>query len=175
MERRIRTGRLELKPVSWGDIDDVARLKANAGAVGVRCCGIRSRGQSESDVAASIFSWGRNGVGIFAVREMGRFVGMAGVRPGAEDGTYEFEFALCPTRAGRGLTREAAGAALTFAHDAGVERVIAHVPDGDIMGRQIIGGSGMALCQHYAGPDGRQMLLYHSVRQPAVMTGPVIH
>ena len=125
MERRIRTGRLELKPVSWRDIDDVARLKANAGAVGVRCCGIRSRGQSEADVAASIFSWGRNGVGIFAVREMGRFVGMAGVRPGGEVGAYEFEFALCPTRAGRGLTREAAGAAVAVAHGAGVERGIA--------------------------------------------------
>jgi len=100
---------------------------------------------------------------------------MAGVRPGGEEGAYEFEFALCPTRAGRGLTREAAGAALAFAHDAGVERVIAHVPDGDIMGRQIIGGSGMALCQHYAAPDGRQMLLYHSVRRPAVMPGVAIH
>ncbi|PYD46990.1 GNAT family N-acetyltransferase [Novacetimonas pomaceti] len=175
MEHRIRTGRLELEPVSWRDIDDVARLKANAGAMGLRGGGVRSRGQSEADMAAHIFSWGRDGVGIFAVREGGRFVGMAGVWPAGEDGTYEFDYALFPSRAGRGLTREAAGAALAFAHDVGVRRIVAHVQDADIVGRKIIGGSGMAVCQRYAAPDGRSMLLYHSVRVPGGVPAGTLH
>ncbi|WP_242402548.1 GNAT family N-acetyltransferase [Komagataeibacter kakiaceti] len=78
---RIQTGRLQLDPVSWGDLEDIVRLKASATVTGRLAGGVRNRVLSERDMMTDLMTWGREGVGMFAVRQQGRFIGVAGVQP----------------------------------------------------------------------------------------------
>ncbi|CAP57432.1 putative N-acetyltransferase protein [Gluconacetobacter diazotrophicus PA1 5] len=163
---QIRTPRLVLEPISWRDMDDMARLKADAGAFGMMLGGIRSRQQAESDMADDLACWARRGVGIFAIREDGRFIGMTGLHERPDGRGLGLRFALWPWAAGRGLAREAASAVLSFAHDAGIRRVIAVTRDTNIASRTILGGIGMTECGSFA-RDGHLMLVYESVRDTA--------
>lgn len=162
----IRTPRLVLEPVSWRDMDDMARLKADAGAFGMMLGGVRSRQQAEADMADDMACWARRGVGIFIIREDGRFIGMTGLHERPDGRGLGLRFALWPWAAGRGLAREAASAALSFAHDAGIRRVMAVTRDTNIASRTILGGIGMTQCDSFE-RDGHQMLVYESIRDVA--------
>ncbi|MCQ8239658.1 GNAT family N-acetyltransferase [Rhizosaccharibacter radicis] len=163
--RIIRTARLLLAPVGWPDLDDMAALKADAGAFGLMLGGVRSRWDTEAEMADDVAFWARRGVGIFTVREHGRFVGMTGVHERPDGIGVGLRFALFPHARGRGLAREAAAAALRFTHDAGVARVVAVARDTNIASRTTLGGIGMRVCGSFE-RAGHTMLVYESTRPP---------
>lgn len=72
----IRTARLQLDPVSWTDLDDVVRLKASTGVTGRLAGGVCNRTLSEQDMMTDLMTWGREGVGMFAIRQQGHFIGL---------------------------------------------------------------------------------------------------
>ncbi|GBQ36837.1 GNAT family N-acetyltransferase [Gluconacetobacter azotocaptans] len=160
---QIRTPRLVLEPVSWRDMEDMARLKADAGAFAMMLGGVRSRQQAEIEMAEDLACWARCGVGIFAIREDGRFIGMTGLHQRPDGRGMGLRFALWPWAAGRGLAREAASVVLNFAHDAGQRRVVAVTRDTNIASRTILGGIGMTPCDSFM-RDGHKMQVYESVR-----------
>lgn len=159
----IRTARLQLDPVSWTDLEDVVRLKASAGVTGRLAGGVCNRALSEQDMMTDLMTWGREGVGMFAIRQQGHFIGLAGVQPPTTADCHEMQFAFVPQAHDPTLSREAASTALAFAHAGGVERVIAYAKAGDIVARQVFGGAGMHVCPApQAGlPD---IVLYQSTR-----------
>lgn len=77
--REIRTARLVLTPVNWPDLEDMVALKGDAGAFARMLGGVRNRTTTEEEMAEDVSFWARRGVGIFAIRENGRFVGITGV------------------------------------------------------------------------------------------------
>jgi RimJ/RimL family protein N-acetyltransferase len=161
--RELRTARLTLAPVGWRDLDDIAKLKADAGAFGLMLGGVRNRAQSEADMAEDIAFWARRRIGIFTLREAGRFVGITGVHERPDGRGVGLRFALWPWAAGRGLAREAAATVLNFTHDAGERRVIAVTRETNFASRTILGGIGMHVVSHFP-RDGHTMLIYESRR-----------
>ncbi len=157
----LRTARLVLDPVSWRDMDDIARLKSDGGAFGMMLGGVRSRQQAEEEMASDISCWARHGSGIFAVRENGRLVGITGVHERPDGRGVALRFAIYPWAAGRGLAREAAAAALRQAHAAGITRVIAIARETNIASRKVLGGIGMRVCERFE-RDGHEMLVFES-------------
>lgn len=77
-------------------------------------------------------------------------------------------FALWPEAQGRGLAREAAGAALRFGHDeAGLTRIVAVARTSNFASRIVLGGIGMTACGSFI-QHGWPMVLYESnIRSPA--------
>ncbi len=161
--RVVRTARLSLSPVQWRDMDDMAALKGDAGAFGLMLGGVRSRVQAEAEMADDLAFWARRGVGIFTVREENRFLGMTGVHERPDGRGLSLRFALFPSARGRGIAREAAGAALRFAHDAGEALVIAVAREDNFASRTTLGGIGMTVAARFE-RDGSPMLVYESVR-----------
>ena len=162
--RIVRTARLLLAPVQWRDMDDMAALKGDAGAFGLMLGGVRSRVQAEAEMADDLAFWARRGVGIFTVREEGRFLGMTGMHERPDGRGLSLRFALFPWARGRGIAREAAAAALRFAHDAGEVLVIAVAREDNFASRTTLGGIGMTVAGGFE-RDGSPMLVYESVRE----------
>ncbi|WP_419731167.1 GNAT family N-acetyltransferase [Lichenicola sp.] len=165
MGRTIRTGRLLLAPVTWRDMDDMAALKGDAGAFGLMLGGVRRRLEVEAEMVEDLGFWARRGVGIFTIREDGRFVGMTGLHERPDGRGLGLRFALFQWARGRGLAREAAAAALRFAHDAGERRIVAIARDTNFASRTTLGGIGMTVCDSFE-RDGHIMLVYESIRDP---------
>ncbi len=163
--RVVRTARLVLAPVGWRDLADMTALKGDAGAFGLMLGGVRSRVQAEAEMAEDVAFWARRGLGIFTIREQGRFLGMTGLHERPDGRGLGLRFALFPSARGRGVAREAAAAALRFAHDAGETRVIAVARDTNFASRTTLGGIGMTVCDWFD-RDGHVMLVYESVRAP---------
>ena len=161
----VRTARLLLAPVSWRDLDDMAALKSDVGAFGLMLGGVRSRVQAEAEMADDLAFWARRGVGIFTVREADRFVGMTGLHERPDGRGLGLRFALFLSARGRGIAREAAGAAVRFAHDAGEIRVIAVARETNFASRTTLGGIGMTVVERFE-RDGHLMLVYESLRPP---------
>lgn len=162
--RELRTARLVLTPVNWPDLDDMAALKADSGAFGMMLGGVRTRFKTEKEMAEDVGFWARRGVGIFAIREgrsreEGRFVGMTGVHDRPDNRGLALRFALFPWATGRGLAREAVGAALRFTLDAGEKRVIAVAREDNLASRVVLGSVGMRQTETFT-RDGYTMLLY---------------
>ncbi|MCQ8278164.1 GNAT family N-acetyltransferase [Acetobacteraceae bacterium KSS8] len=141
----------------------MARLKGDAGAFALMLGGVRSRVQAEAEMADDVAFWARRGVGIFTVREDAVFVGMTGLHERPDGRGLGLRFALFPHARGRGLAREAASAALRFAHDAGEKRVVAIARESNFASRTTLGGIGMTVCDRFD-RDGHAMLVYESVR-----------
>lgn len=160
--RSVRTPRLLLKPVTWRDMEDMVRLKADGGAFGRMLGGVRSRQQAELEMADDIAFWACHRVGIFTIHEQGRFVGMTGIHDRPDGRGFALRFALFPWASGRGIAREAASAALNFAHDAGINKVIAVAAESNVASRTILGGIGMRVEEKFE-RDGQTMLVYESI------------
>ncbi len=162
----LRTGRLVMRPVAYGDLADLVALKGDPLVYAVMLGGVRSAVECAEDLAEDIGFWGRHGVGMWAVREAAgeAFVGYVGLH-GRPDGRGEaLRFAVVTAAQGRGYASEAAGAALRFAHErAGMRRVIAVARETNIGSRQILGAIGMRHCETYK-RDGYNVLVYESVR-----------
>ena len=162
---RIRTGRLILSPVSWADLPDLQVLKSDPLVYAQMLGGVRSPIQVASELAEDVVFWARHGAGMWTVRpaEGGAAVGLVGLHERVDGRGTALRFAFTPVSRGRGLAREAAGAALRFAHDqADIHRVIAVARESNIGSRTVLGAIGMREYDAFR-RDGEPMLVYESV------------
>ncbi|UYH51384.1 GNAT family N-acetyltransferase [Candidatus Kirkpatrickella diaphorinae] len=160
--RTIRTQRLFLRPVSWHDLADLRRLKGNAASFGRMLGGVRTPGQVEAELAEDMAFWARRKIGIFAILEKGVFVGLTGFHERPDGRGIGLRFALFPHLQGRGLAREAAGAALSYARTAGIHRVIAVASADNLASQTVLRSIGMRQCEIFQ-RDGREMRVYEAV------------
>lgn len=162
----IRTGRLLLTPVAWTDLAELAALKADPRVFAVMLGGVRTWVQAADELAADVAVWAARGYGIWTIREAaaGAFQGLAGLMEREDGRGVALRFALWPEARGRGLAREAAGAALMFGHEiAGLPRIVAVAREDNIASRTVLGGIGMTERERFV-RDGRDMVLYDSRR-----------
>jgi len=162
----IRTARLVLNPVGWADLPDLQALKADPRVFAVMLGGVRSPVRAAEELAEDIAFWAANGCGMWAVRDAGTgaFQGITGFMQRPDGRGIALRFAFWPHARGRGLAREAAGAALQFGHErARLIRVVAVARESNIASRTVLGGIGMAECETFL-QEGHQMVLYESTR-----------
>ena len=177
----IRTGRLLLRPVQPADGPELAALKADPRVYAMMLGGVRTPEQSAAELAADMADWARRGVGMWSVRALDPALDdtlwwLPGGKPGqppllGTTGIHErpdgrgtaLRFAFRPECRGQGLAREAAGAALRYAHDrAGLRRVVAVAKEGNLASRTVLGAIGMRECGSFL-RDGDVVLLYESL------------
>ena len=161
----IRTGRLLLSPVGWGDLAHLQALKADPGIYAQMLGGVRSTSQTLAELAEDTAFWSRHGVGMWMARAEpgGAVAGLVGLHERADGRGVALRFAFSPEARGRGLAREAAGAALRFAHDrAGLPRVVAVAREANIGSRTVLGAIGMRQCDAFL-RHGEAMLVYESL------------
>ncbi|MBX5453456.1 MAG: GNAT family N-acetyltransferase [Acidobacteriia bacterium] len=166
----IETARLLLRPVQWDDLKDLQALKADPRVFAQMYGGIRTPQRTAEELAEDMAFWAKYGVGIWTVRDRrsGDFLGIVGLMERPDGLGLALRFALWPEARGRGLAREAAGAALRFAHErAGIPRVIAVAREDNYASRMVLGGIGMVECGRFV-RDGHTMLLYESRRLDAL-------
>ncbi|HVC59272.1 MAG TPA: GNAT family N-acetyltransferase [Acetobacteraceae bacterium] len=177
----LRTARLVLTPVGGADLPDLIAIKADPRVFAVMLGGVRTAAQTQEELARDVVAWGANGFGIWAIREAGGggprrpgagLVGITGLERRPDGRGVALRFALRPDAQGRGLAREAAGAALRFGHDeAGLARIVAVARASNFASRMVLGGVGMTACGSFI-QNGWPMVLYESLdfRSP---TSPV--
>ncbi len=159
----LRTARLVLTPVGGSDLADLRAIKADPSVFAVMLGGVRDYAGAAEDLANDVVNWGRYGFGIWAIRENGRFVGIAGLEHRADGRGVALRFALWPEAQGRGLAREAAFAALRFGHErAGLPRIVAVARESNFGSRMVLGSIGMRVAGTFE-QRGYTMLLYESV------------
>ena len=164
----LRTGRLLLIPVAWTDLPDLAALKADPRVFAVMLGGVRGAVQAAEELAEDIRFWAARGYGIWTIRDAatGTFQGLTGLMERSDGRGVALRFALWPEARGRGLAREAAGAALMFGHEqAGLPRIVAVARADNIASRTVLGGIGMTEAGGFL-RAGVEMVLYESVRAP---------
>jgi RimJ/RimL family protein N-acetyltransferase len=167
--RTLRTARLVLTPVSGGDLADLRAIKADPRVFAIMLGGVRNAVQTAEELARDVIAWGEHGYGIWAIREAAddRFVGITGLEARPDGRGIALRFALWPDAQGRGLAREAAGAALRFGHDqAGLERIVAIAREANFASRTVLGSIGMVPCEAFL-HHGHAMILFESVRSAA--------
>jgi RimJ/RimL family protein N-acetyltransferase len=140
-------------------------LKADPQVYAVMLGGVRSQPDTVRELAEDIAYWGANGVGIFAIYEGSAFQGITGIHDRPDGRGKALRFAVWPDARGRGIAKEAASAALRFAHDqAGLARIIAVARSENFGSRMVLGSIGMHECDAFL-RDGHIMLVYESVRK----------
>lgn len=127
--------------------------------------GVRFPLQATQEFAADIACWGAHGVGMFTVRDLnGTLIGTTGIHERPDGRGLALRFAFDPAFRGHGLAREAASAALSYAHDrAGLPRVVAVAREDNIASRSVLGGIGMRHVETFI-RDRNVMMLYESRR-----------
>lgn len=165
---RIQTGRLALSPVGWQDLADLQALKGDPGVYGQMLGGVRNAAQAAAELAVDISFWAAQGVGMWMVRDASTAasLGTTGLHERPDGRGIALRVAFRPEVRGHGLAREAAAAALRFAHDrAGFERVVAVARDTNLASRTLLGAIGMRPCGTFE-RDGSRMLMFESVATP---------
>jgi RimJ/RimL family protein N-acetyltransferase len=165
----VRTARLVLTPVGGVDLPELRALKADPRVFAIMLGGVRTPVRSAEELADDVVAWGANGFGMWAVRERagGGFVGITGLEWRPDGRGVALRFALWPEAQGRGLAREAAGAALRFGHQqAALERIIAVAREHNMGSRLVLAGIGMTECGSFE-QQGHRMVVYESVVNPA--------
>ena len=158
----IQTGRLRLTPVSWNDLTDLIDLKGDPGVYAQMLGGIAGPHRVRDDLAFDTSFWAARGVGMWMVREQGAAIGLTGIHDRPDGRGLALRFAFRPAARGKGLAREAAGAALRFAHDwAGLDRVIAVAREGNIASRTLLGAIGMRPAEVFMRAE-EQVYVYES-------------
>jgi RimJ/RimL family protein N-acetyltransferase len=161
-----------LAPVGWRDRDALRALKADPGSFALMLGGVRTAVQADAELAADLAFWAARGVGMWTVRALpgkegpaeGALLGITGLHDRPDGLGVGLRFAFWPETRGRGLAREAAGAALRFAHDrAGIARVVAVARESNTASRLVLGAIGMRECAEFR-RDGERMLVYESRR-----------
>lgn len=169
----LRTGRLVMRPVSGHDAADIAALKADPRAFAMMLGGVRMEWQTREELAQEIRAWGAHGIGLWSARdiETEAFYGIAGIVSRPDGRGMALRFAFWPEARGLGLAREAATAALRFAHDRlGLPRVIAIARETNTASRMLLTGIGMLEEPESAfWRDGYRMLVYASVPGAATL------
>jgi len=164
--RTLRTPRLLLTPVSGADLPDLRAIKADPRVFAVMLGGVRNAAQTAEDLARDVIAWGANGYGIWAVREIAdhRFAGITGLEDRSDRRGVALRFAFWPDVHGRGIAREAAGAALRFGHEhSGLKRIVAVARETNFASRTVLGAIGMVPCEEFV-QDGHAMIMFESVR-----------
>ncbi len=160
----IRTARLYLRPLSVVDLADLTRLRSDPRVFGQMLGGVGSPWQVADDLAADIAIWARFGAGMFAVHEGQAFQGITGIHERPDGRGLALRFALWTEARRRGLAREAASAALRFAHDqAGIPRIVAVARSDNFGSRMVLGSIGMVERDAFL-RAGHVMLVYESIR-----------
>lgn len=153
-----------MEPVAYRHLDALIALKADPRVFAVMLGGVRTPLRAVEELAEEMAMWARRGLGIWAVFERETFVGVTGFMERADGHGIALRFAFTPESRGRGLAREAAGAALRFAHEvAGLPRVVAVAREDNIDSRTVLGAIGMRPCGTFL-RDGYTMLVFESVR-----------
>ena len=158
----IRTGRLVLSPVHGTDRAELRALKADPAVFAVMLGGVRTHDQADRELAEEVCAWGANGYGLWAVRDQATdaLVGLTGLQARADGRGIALRFAFRPAAQGRGLAREAAGAALRYGHErAGLTRIVAVAREENIASRTLLGGLGMIEAEHFV-QSGYGMVLF---------------
>jgi RimJ/RimL family protein N-acetyltransferase len=161
----IRTGRLVLTPVGGADLHDLCALKSDPRVFAIMLGGVRGHAQTAEDLAQDVIDWGRNGFGIWAIREAAnrRFAGITGLQHRPDGRGIALRFALWPDAQGRGLAREAAFAALRFGHErASLPRIVAIARVSNFSARMVLGSIGMTETHRFE-QRGYAMILYESL------------
>ncbi len=162
----VRTGRLLLRPVGWRDLAEVAVLKADPGVFAQMLGGVRTPAHTAFELAEDVAFWGRHGVGMWTVREHGSeaLLGLTGIHERPDGRGFGLRFAFSRESRGRGYAREAAGAALRFAHDeAALGRVVAVTKEDNFDSRVVLGAIGMRPVEQFM-RGGSAMLMFASDR-----------
>ena len=155
-----------MTPVSGADAADLRRLRADPRVFAVMLGGVRDGQRADEELAGEVRLWGARGFGMWTVREKltGKFDGIAGLMLRADGRGVALRFAFWPEAQGRGFAREAAAAALRYAHeDSGLDRVVAVTREQNFASRTLLGGIGMRPCETFV-RDGWTMLTYESQR-----------
>ena len=159
----LRTGRLVLTPVGGADLADLRAVKADPRVFAIMLGGVRSPQQTAEELADDIADWAANGFGTWAIHEAGQFLGITGLERRPDGRGIALRFALWPDAQGRGLAREAAGAALRFGHrQVGLSRIVAVAREDNFASRMVLGGIGMTKCDGFV-QLGYRMVMYESV------------
>jgi RimJ/RimL family protein N-acetyltransferase len=160
----IRTGRLILLPVSGADLPELQAFKADPRVFALMLGGVRRPQESTAELAENVRAWGAFGFGIWTIREAadGRFAGITGLEHRPDGRGVALRFALWPEAQGRGLAREAAGAALRFGHnEARLQRIVAVARETNFASRTVLGSIGMREAGHFE-QGGWRMILFES-------------
>jgi RimJ/RimL family protein N-acetyltransferase len=164
--RTLRTPRLVLTPVSGADFADLRAIKSDPRVFAIMLGGVRNAAQTAEDLAHDVIAWGATGYGIWAVRESAdhRFVGITGLEERSDNRGVALRFAFWPDVHGRGVAREAAGAALRFGHEqSGLKRIVAVARETNFASRTVLGSIGMVPCEEFV-QDGHAMIMFESMR-----------
>jgi RimJ/RimL family protein N-acetyltransferase len=157
--------------VGGRDLSNLIKLRADPLVFGQMLGGVRLPWQTAEDLAAEVAAWAKLGIGMFSIYENNRFQGTTGIQERADGRGLALRFAVWAETRGRGVAREAATAALAFAHDvAGLDRVIAVARDDNFGSRMVLGSIGMTECDAFL-RDGHVMLVYES-RRPTGLVSP---
>lgn len=161
----MNTARLRLTPVGYWDLPDLTRLKADPRAYALMLGGVRSPVQTAAELAQDIQDWGRYGFGMWSVRaRRGKFLGITALMHRPDQLGVALRFAFFPEARGVGLAREAAAAALVYAHDiAHLPKVIAVAREDNHASRQVLSSIGMAIAGEFS-RDGDLLLIYQSLK-----------
>jgi len=160
-----RTGRLVLMPVSYGDKDDLQRIKSDPQVFAMMLGGVRSPREASEELAADMAHWAAHGYGMWVVRdrERGHFIGVVGLMDRPDGLGVALRFAVSPAWQGRGYAVEAASAALRFGHErAELRRIVAVARASNFDSRTVIGAIGMREVATFM-RDGEPMVVYESV------------
>ncbi len=160
----VQTARLRMAPVGYWDLRDLVALKANPLAFAQMLGGVRGAQQTAEELAQDIQNWGAYGYGMWSVRALrGRFLGLTGLMHRPDGRGVGLRFAFWPEARGIGLAREAASAALHYAHaTAGLARVVAVAAEQNYASRMVLGSIGMVEVERFT-RDGVLRLVYQSV------------
>jgi RimJ/RimL family protein N-acetyltransferase len=159
----LRTGSLVLTPVGGADLADLRAIQADPRQFAIMLGGVRSPQQTAEELAEDVVAWGANGYGMWTIRECGRFLGVTGLERRPDGRGIALRFALWPEAQGRGLARQAAGAALRFGHrQAFLPRIVAVARENNFASRVVLGGIGMTECDSFD-QSGYRMVMYESV------------
>jgi RimJ/RimL family protein N-acetyltransferase len=164
----MRTARLVLAPVGWGDLAEVQAIKADPRVFAMMLGGVRTPARAAEELAQDMAAWAARGYGIWAVRDAAThaLVGLTGLQARPDGRGVALRFAFRPEAQGRGLAREAAAAALRFGHEiARLARIVAVARDENFASRMVLGGIGMTEAGRFI-QGGYEMVLYESVRRP---------
>lgn len=168
----LRTPRLVLTPVGGADLLDLIAIKADPRVFAIMLGGVLTPAQTQEELARDVVAWGADGFGIWTIREAGSgaFAGITGLERRPDGRGVALRFALWPEAQGRGLAREAAGAALRFGHDeAGLARIVAVARANNFASRVVLGDIGMTACDSFI-QNGWLMVLYESLQVPPPAT-----
>ncbi len=153
-----------MEPVAYRHLEHLIALKSDPRVFAIMLGGVRTPLRTIEELAAEMAMWARTGLGIWAVFEGETFVGVTGFMEREDGRGIALRFAFTPESRGRGLAREAAGAALRFAHEeVRLRRVVAIAREDNIDSRTVLGAIGMRPSGTFQ-RDGYTMLVFESVR-----------